>query len=289
MNPHPLDNFCLVCVLCDFTIENASAAAWCQCKGDNFHLTCTQRMPSPRHIPTTESPTKLRGWLLHWKVPSSFVMKRRLWWCFVTPKDQQEEFDCSVLCQFVHVMEEGDESAFFNGLTGSGGNIADTVQVTEIVTNNTSESTEMEDSDNTVLTEIEKCLESCMASGAPAINNEDARLIHSLFLGMVEDDYQPLPKNISTMAEQQESNPPEFFRGWEHCGSCYQCLNGGRKNKVHVNYNHEVSRQSNNCFRCFSKDFIVGMIVPVTCRCLQVDKQCSMTYGSSCAGWLYGS
>ena len=45
-------------------------------------------------------------------------------------------------------------------------------------------------------------------------------LICSIFPGMVDDDNQPLPKNIPMMGEQEDADPPEFFRGWEHSGSC---------------------------------------------------------------------
>ena len=64
------------------------------------------------------------------------------------PEDQEpEEFDCWALCWFIHVTEEGEEAGLFNGLTG-GDNIAEATEVAEIVPNNMSESTEMEDSDN---------------------------------------------------------------------------------------------------------------------------------------------
>ena len=164
------------------------------------------------------------------------------------PKDQQaEEFDCWALHQFVHVTEEGDKSTFFDRLTGSGGNVEEVIKVAEFVTNNTSESTESEESNDNVLMETAELLE----SQAPTINNDDAWLVHSLSPGMVEDDNQPLPKNISTMAEQQDSNPPEFFGGWEHSGSCYQCLDSGRKNKAQFNFNHEVSQTIQKMFETF--------------------------------------
>ena len=116
------------------------------------------------------------------------------------PKDQQaEEFDCWALCWFVHIMVEGEESALFDGPTGGGVSIEEAIQVAEIVTNNLLELTETEDSDDNVLTEIAELLESCTASGALAINNEDVTSICSIFPGMVKDDNQPLPKNIPMM------------------------------------------------------------------------------------------
>ena len=54
----------------------------------------------------------------------------------------------------------------------------------EIITNSMLESTEMEDSDDNVPMEIAELLESCMASRAPAINNEDAQF-----------DSEPFPRH----------------------------------------------------------------------------------------------
>ena len=182
------------------------------------------------------------------------------------PKDQQtEDFDCWVLHWFIHIPEEGDESASFDKPTGSGGNVEEVIEVAEVIANNKSESTELENSNNNVLAEIAELLERHMASGATTINTEDAWLTWNLFPDMVEDDNQPWPENILTMAEHQASNPPEFFGGWEHSGSCHRCLNGDRKNKALLNFHHEVSPTIQQLFGCFFKEFIVGMIVPAIC------------------------
>ena len=84
---------------------------------------------------------------------------------------QTEEFDCWVIHHFVHVTEEGDESTFFDGLTGSGGNIEEVVEVAEVIVNSTSESTEMDDSNDNIPQEIAELLERHVASRAPVINN----------------------------------------------------------------------------------------------------------------------
>ena len=182
------------------------------------------------------------------------------------PKDQQaEEFDCWALHQFIHITEEGDKSALFNGLAGVGEIVVEAIQAVEIITNNTLELMKTKDSDDNVPTEIAEILESCKASGALAINNKDALLICSIFPGMLEDNNQPLPKNIPIMAEQNDVNHPEVFGGWECSGSCYHCLDGGRKSKACLNLNNEVSPTIQQLFEMlFFKDVVVGMIVPVT-------------------------
>ena len=114
--------------------------------------------------------------------------------------------------------------------------------------------------------EIAQLLESCMASRSVAIDNKDAALICNIFPGMVEDDNQPVPENIPTAAEQEDANPLEFFGAWEHYGSCNHRLDGGKKNKVCLNFNNEVSPTIPQLVEMFSfKDFIVGTIMPATC------------------------
>ena len=79
----------------------------------------------------------------------------------------------------------------------------------EVIVNSMLESTELDYSDKKPQ-EIAELLQSHVASGAPAINNEDVHLICNLFPCMVEDDNQPLPKNIPAMAEQQDDDPQSF-------------------------------------------------------------------------------
>ena len=56
---------------------------------------------------------------------------------------------------------------------------------------------------------------------------------------MVEDNNQPLPENIPTMVEQQDSNPQSSLEV------------GGRKNKAYLNFNNEVSPTIQQLFEMF--------------------------------------
>ena len=99
------------------------------------------------------------------------------------PEDQEaEEFDCWALCWFIHVTEEGEEAGLFNGLTGGGDNIAEATEVAELVPNNMSESTEMEDSENNSPPKNAQLLECCTASRSVAINNDDAMVLVTAML-----------------------------------------------------------------------------------------------------------
>ena len=159
------------------------------------------------------------------------------------PKDQHaDEFDCWALhCQFIHIMEKGEESALFDRWTGGGENVVMAIQVAETIANDMSESMETKDTDNNAPTEIAQLLERYTASRSVAINNEDVTLIHNIFPGMVDDNNQPLPENIPFIAEQEDANPPAFFGAWKRSGICYCCLNSGRKNMACLNFNNEVS------------------------------------------------
>ena len=90
-----------------------------------------------------------------------------------------------------HGRRKGEEAGLFDRLTGGGDNNAEAVEVAEINSNNMSESTEMEDSDENVPTEIAQLLESCTASGSVAMNNSNATLICNILPGMVDNDRIP--------------------------------------------------------------------------------------------------
>ena len=107
---------------------------------------------------------------------------------------------------------------------------------------------ETEDSNDNVPTEIVQLLESHMASRSVAINNNNAALICNILPGMI---IQPLHENIPMAVEQENPNPTQFFGEWEHSGSWYHCIDGGRKNKPCLNFNNEVSPTIQQLFKVF--------------------------------------
>ena len=97
---------------------------------------------------------------------------------------------------------------------------------------------------------------------------------------MVDDDNQPLPKNVPTEAEENVSDPPQSFTTWDHSGSCYHCLDGGCKNKAHINFNTDVKPTVEQLFEMFfCKPFIVGTIIPQTSKSSQEERHHPLTYG----------
>ena len=118
-----------------------------------------------------------------------------------------------------------------------------------------------------------------MESNAPSIDMDDTDLVRHMVPGMIDDDNQPLPENIPTATEQQ-NNTPEFFSSWEHSGSCYRCLEGGRKNNAHLSFNSEVQPTIEQLFEMFFfKQFIVATIIPQTNIQLEQQKNCPTSYG----------
>ena len=58
-------------------------------------------------------------------------------------------------------------------------------------------------------------------------------MAHNLMVGaMIDDDNAPAPENIPTANE----NTDGIFGQWEHSGSCYRALAGGRHLKARISY-----------------------------------------------------
>ena len=98
---------------------------------------------------------------------------------------------------------------------------------------------------------------------------------------MVDDNNQPLPENVPTQGETTTTaNQPQIFSSWEHSGSCFCYLEGGRKNKARLNFNTDVNPTIEQLFEMFFfKPFILEVIIPQTNKCMKEDKHRAVTYG----------
>ena len=113
-------------------------------------------------------------------------------------------------------------------------------------TQTTTQATDGAQGNNDVPLEIIDMLESNLAG----VDSENATLICNKVPGMVDDNNQPLPKNIPSTADEAP-NAPQFFSNWEHSGNCYCCLEGGRRNKAHLSFNSEVKPTIEQLFKMF--------------------------------------
>ena len=171
------------------------------------------------------------------------------------PREQQTvPFDCWAIHRFAHVTEEGDESGVFQSSVVASHNNSGATGTAEsnpnVVTTTTTNTQESQSNNEPVPGEMPAELIPLMESNAPSINIDDADLVRHMVPGMIDDDNQPLPENIPTATEQQ-NNTPEFFSSWEHSGSCYRCLEGGRKNNARLSFNSEVQPSLEQLFEMF--------------------------------------
>ena len=159
------------------------------------------------------------------------------------PKGElREEFECWAIHHFAHISEEGDEQGFFNASNDVGdinsGGVDGSQQNPNTTPNTTHNNTEEAQTNESVPVEITQLLES-NASNSSTLDSDDADLVWQMLPGMVDDDNQPLPENIPTPADEGQESA-QFFSNWEHSGSCFCCIEGGRKNKAHLSFNSDV-------------------------------------------------
>ena len=146
-----------------------------------------------------------------------------------------------------------------------------------------------QDPNNTVITEnsqenqenVPAEIVQLMSSENATISSDDTDLIRNICPDMVDDDNQPLPENVPTEAETTTTaNQPQIFSSWEHSGSCFRYLEGGRKNKAWLNFNTDVNPTIEQLFEMFFfKPFIVEVIIPETNKCMKAEKHQPVTYG----------
>ena len=194
------------------------------------------------------------------------------------PKDQQtEEFECWALHRFVHVTEEGDEAGLFSTPDGGGENNSGAAEGTHWNLNIMDLAENSQENQENVASEMARF----MGSETGGMNRENAALITNICPDMVDEDNQPLPENIPTEEEQATTaNLPQIFSSWGHCGSCYRCLEGGRKYKARLSFNTDVNPTIEQLFEMFFfKDLILKVILPETNKCIQEDKHQPVTYG----------
>ena len=128
---------------------------------------------------------------------------------------QAEEFDCWALHQCVGVTEEPDEVGLFSTSNHGGVKNEEAIEVAKLNPNSTNNASA---TDENIQMEIVQLLESCIASLSIGIDSDDANLICNILPGMVDDDNQPLLKNIPAVAEENAANPMEFFMTGEPSG-----------------------------------------------------------------------
>ena len=198
-------------------------------------------------------------------------------YCHPTEDQQTEEFECWVLHRFAHVTEEGDELGLFSTPDGGGENKSGVAGGTNQNLNIMDLAENPQENQENVPSEVAQFI----CSETAGMNRDNAALITNICPDIVDDDNQPLPENIPTEEEQATTaNLPQIFSLWGHCGSCYRCLEGGRKHKAGLSFNTDVNPTIEQLFEMFFfKDFFLKVILPESNKCIQEDKHRPVTYG----------
>ena len=230
-------------------------------------------------MPTTPRLTRLRGWLLSLRVPICHEEKVIIISCHPPKGELTEEFDCWAIHHFAHITEEGDEEQLFTASNDGGDNNSGGVGVTQpnpnIMHNTTHSNNEEAQTNKIVAAEIAQLLE----SNSSTLDSDDANVVWQILPGKVDDDNQPLPENIPTPAKEGQ-DAPQFFSTWEHSGSSYHCIAGGRKHKACLSFNTDVKPTIQQLFEMFFfKPYVVGIIIHQTNICLQEEKHHPVSYG----------
>ena len=190
-----------------------------------------------------------------------------------------EEFKCWAIHHFAHVTEEGNEEDLFTSLNDGHSNNSGGVGGAQLnpntMQNPIQNNTEDAQTNETVPMEIVQLFD----LNSSTLDSDNANLVWQILPGMVDDDNQPLPENITTPAKEGQ-DAPQFFSTWEHSGDCYRCLAGGRKHKVHLSFYTDVKPTIQYLFEMFFfKPYVEGIIIPHTNICFVKRKT------SSCQFW----
>ena len=193
-----------------------------------------------------------------------------------------EEFECWTIHRFAHISEEGDEQGFFNASNDGGdnnsGGVDGSQQNPNTSPNTTHNNTEEAQTNEPVPVEITQLLES-NASNSSTLDSSDAWLVWQMLPGMVDNDNQPWPENIPTPADEGQESA-QLFSNWEHSGSWFCCIEGGRKNKACLSFNTDVKPTIQQLFEMFFfKPYDVGVIISQNNISLQQGKHHPISYG----------
>ena len=100
------------------------------------------------------------------------------------------------------------------------------------------------------------------ATTAAGVQGDDVAMVCNLVDGsMIDDDNAPAPENIPT----PNDNTDGIFGKWEHSGSCYRALAGGRCLKARISYPPHIKPSLFNMFELFFfTSFVKDVIIPQT-------------------------
>ena len=169
--------------------------------------------------------------------------------------DVEEAFECWAIQRFIQVTTEGRQEDFFDQEVPAGVQAQEPQQPNtgnENAANNNNNNHEEQD----LPEELQQIVNATTAAG---VLGDDVAMVCNLVDGsMIDDDNAPAPENIPI----PNDNTDGIFGEWEHSGSCYRALAGGRHLKARISYPPHIKPSLFNMFELFfftslTKDVII--------------------------------
>ena len=172
--------------------------------------------------------------------------------------DVEEAFECWAIQRFIQVTTEGRQEDFFDQEVPAGVQAQEPQQPNtgnENAANNNNNNHEEQD----LPEELQQIVNATTAAG---VQGDDVGMVCNLVDGsMIDDDNAPAPENIPT----PNDNTDGIFGEWEHSGSCYRALAGGRHLKARISYPPHIKPSLFNMFELFFfTSFMKDVIIPQT-------------------------
>ena len=175
--------------------------------------------------------------------------------------DLQEGFECWTIQRFVKVVSEGNEEDLFDVPVVATAQEQAQQPSNENTDGNNNTNNNNDDEQQDMPDELHRIVVATTMSGT-TVQGDDLAIVSNLVDGnMIDDDNAPAPENIPTPNE----NTDGIFGEWEHSGSCFRAMAGGRHLKARISYPPHIRPSLFNLFELFFfTPFVKNVIIPQT-------------------------
>ena len=175
--------------------------------------------------------------------------------------DLQEGFECWTIQRFVKVVSEGNEEDLFDVPVVATAQEQAQQPSNENTDRNNNTNNNDDDEQQDMPDELHRIVDATTTSGT-TVQGDDLAIVSNLVDGnMINDDNAPAPENIPTPNE----NTDGIFGEWEHSGSCFRAMAGGRRLKARISYPPHIRPSLFNLFELFFfTPFVKNIIIPQT-------------------------
>ena len=139
-------------------------------------------------------------------------------------RDLQEGFECWTIQQFVKVVSEDNKGDLFDVPVVATAQEQAQQPSNENTDGNNNTNNNNNDQQQDMPDELHRIVDATTMSGT-TVQGDNLAIVANLVDGdMIDDDNAPVPENIPTPNE----NTDGIFGKWEHSGSCFRAMAGGR-------------------------------------------------------------